>query len=562
MSWLGKMLGPFDPRMPESRKRLLLTFGGFVLLIALGIGLILVWDYSNSPEFCGTRCHTMPPEWVAYNNSYHARVSCVDCHIGRVSTLKAAQLKSTHGSHLTNLIFDSYERPIYVKGLRPSRDTCEACHWPDAVFDDSLRKILHYQPDQNNTLRTTVLILKTGGGTERFGTGKGIHWHIVNKVYYIATDKLKLNIPWVQVVDEAGNTTEYMDAESPLTQAEIDAADKRLMDCVDCHNRSVHAFKSPEVSLNQAISLGRISKAIPFIKSKGLEVLNAKYATFDEGMQAIASLLEFYRTNYADYYAKDAASIDQAAAVIKDIYETTFFPNMSKGWDTHPDNVGHSEFPGCFRCHNGKHVDAEGNSIRLHCNICHTIPVTYKEGQEPKIAELGSLLLSAKEPESHLAANFMANHRFLADTSCEQCHGVVKFGSDDTSFCSNSSCHGTKWPVVNLDAGFTHPISLEGRHAQAWCHDCHKGVEKPEYKCSNCHQPPANHATGDCVKCHTPIGFEESAAAIVGNAPAIPHALDGREQCLVCHEKNVKPVPASHQGRTNDTCRVCHKPKA
>jgi hypothetical protein len=559
MSWLGKMFAPYDPRVPESRKRLLLTVGGLVILVAVGVGLILVWDYTNSPEFCGTRCHTMPPEWVAYNNSYHARVTCVDCHIGRVPTLKALQLKTTHGSHLTNLIFDSYERPIYVKDLRPARDTCEQCHWPDAVFDDSVRRILHYETNENNTLRTTFFIFKTGGGTERFGTGKGIHWHVVNKVYYIATDKLKLDIPWVQVVDAQGNVTEYMDVESPLTQAQIDAAEKSLMDCVDCHNRSVHAFKSPDDSLNQAITLGRISKDIPFIKSKGLEVLNGDYATFEEGVQAIARLPEFYRANYSDFYSRNAESVEKAAEVVKDIYETTFFPNMSKGWDTHPDHVGHRDFPGCFRCHNGKHLNAQGDSIRLHCNICHTIPVTYREGQEPKIAELGSLLLAAQEPPSHLAANFIANHRFQADKSCEACHGPIQFGADDSSFCANSACHGTKWPVVNLDAASPHPIPLEGKHAEVWCHECHQGVQKPSYVCANCHQPPAGHLSGDCAQCHSPVGFKASAAAVIAGAARIPHPIEGREQCLVCHEKMVKPVPESHKGRANDTCALCHK---
>jgi len=560
MSWLGKVLSPFDPRAPEGRRRLLIFLGGFVILVGIGVGLILVWDYTNSPAFCGTRCHTMPPEWVAYNNSYHARVSCVDCHIGRVGTLKAIQLKSTHGGHLTSLIFNSYERPIYVKSLRPARETCERCHWPDAVFDDSVRRIVHYEADEHNTQRTTFLIFKTGGGTERFGTGRGIHWHIINKVYYIATDDLKQNIPWVQVVDEAGNTTEYMDVESPLTPEQIASAEKRLMDCVDCHNRSVHDFKSPDSMLDRAIELGRISKSIPFIKQKGMELLDAPYSSFDQAIQAIGQLPAFYQANYPDFYAKNADAVQQAAAVVKEIFQDTYFPDLSVGWTTHPNNIGHKDFPGCFRCHNGKHMNAQGESIRLHCNICHTIPVVSGEGVQPKIAELGNLLLSAQEPASHLAANFMADHRFQADKSCEACHGPIQFGTDDTSFCSNSACHGTKWPVVNLDAGFTHPIPLEGKHAQVWCHECHSGVKKPQYVCANCHRPPAGHFAGDCAQCHTPAGFKESAAGLLSNAKAVPHAIVGREQCLTCHASAVKPVPASHAGRTDETCTLCHKP--
>ena len=560
MSWLKRVFGQFDPRVPEFRRRLFLVVAGLVFLLAIGVSLILVWDYTNSPEFCGTRCHTMPPEWIAYSNSLHAETSCVDCHIGRVGTLRAIQLKSTHGGHLTSLIFNDFERPIFAKSLRPARETCERCHWPEAAYDDSVRKILHYAQDENNTLRTTFLIMKTGGGTERFGTGRGIHWHIVNEVYYIATDKQKTEIPWIQVVDAQGNTTEYVDVEATLTQAEIDAAEKDVVDCLTCHNRAAHLFTSPESAVDKAMSLGRIDKSIPYIKKKAMELVGAVEVGYEQGLAAIDGLSSYYQTEYPEFYAQNSGMVEQAEVVIREIYENTYFPNMSVGWSTYQSHDGHKDFAGCFRCHDGQHLNPEGDSVRLHCNICHSIPVVYSEDAEPKIAELGSLLVSATEPPSHLAANFIADHRFQADQSCEECHGPLDFGSDDDSFCSNSACHGTKWPVVDLDAAFPHPIPLEGKHAEAWCHDCHVGVKKPEYVCANCHQPPRGHPDGDCAQCHTPEGFKESAAAIVGQAAApIPHQVQGREQCLTCHESMVKPVPDSHEGRANDTCTACHK---
>ncbi|MGE5141052.1 MAG: cytochrome c3 family protein [Rudaea sp.] len=52
-------------------------------------------------------------------------------------------------------------------------------------------------------------------------------------------------------------------------------------------------------------------------------------------------------------------------------------------------------------------------------------------------------------------------------------------------------------------------------------------------------------------------------AAAAGGPPNIPHPLEGRDNCLACHQTGVggaPKVPASHAGRTVDTCRTCHQP--
>lgn len=167
------------------RIRLSWLLSGAIAVLVVGTAGVVAWEYTNSTEFCGTRCHTMPPEYVAYSQSLHARVNCVECHIGRVGFFEAAYLKSGHGGHLTSLVFNSYERPIRLKTLRPAQETCERCHWPQAFYEDRVREVRHYASDEPNSPTTTFLIMRTGGGTERESRGKGIHWHIENTVQYI-----------------------------------------------------------------------------------------------------------------------------------------------------------------------------------------------------------------------------------------------------------------------------------------------------------------------------------------------------------------------------------------
>jgi hypothetical protein len=281
----------------------------------------------------------------------------------------------------------------------------------------------------------------------------------------------------------------------------------------------------------------------------------------------------------------------------------------------------------------------------------------------------------------------VADHRFQASDDCVDCHGELAFGGDDSSFCALSACHGQAWPSVDLDAAFPHPIALEGKHTEVWCHSCHEGVKKPEYQCanchepamephfgeicedchtpdgfeqadmvtdfehpvllegphatldciachtagqslvyecaachqspgeshfgpvcsdchtpttfkgatlagelhpvpligahqratcdichaegtrvpeyvcSNCHRPPENHLEGPCDTRHTPEGWSESAASLAAQVPQITHTLDGRDDCLMCHDPagQVKPAPDNHEGYANEQCSSCHK---
>jgi hypothetical protein len=390
-----------------------------------------------------------------------------------------------------------------------------------------VRVISRYLPDEKNTAKNTYLILRTGAGTREVGLGYGIHWHISNPVEYISTDEHEQDIRWVRTTLPDGRTLEYNDVTNPLSPEEVRQAEKHVMDCVDCHNRMGHPFPPPGELVHLAMDEGRLSQDLPFAKKEMVDLLRADHANREEAFSAIDEARERYEASYPKVAAESSEAIEQAYELAKEFVTRLVFDEPGVTWRDFPDHMKHKDFPGCFRCHDGKHLSADGESIRLHCNICHSIPVTLSAGDRPPDVPIKSI----QEPPSHLDTNFMADHRFRANSACVECHGEVEFGSDDSSFCANSDCHGRAWPMVELDAAFPHPVTLEGKHADAWCHDCHSGVRNPPLECSGCHQPPAEpHFGGVCEDCHTPAGFGE---ADLGDFEH-PAPLEGGHSSLSC----------------------------
>ena len=534
-------------------QRTLLTGAAFIIgFVVFGIIGIQVWEWSNSPAFCTEVCHDVHPEEpAAYEDSYHARVKCVECHMGRLGTIRNMVLKAGHFKHLPQTIFRQYEHPTEAETLRPANESCEQCHWPPSFHYDTVLEIQHFEPDELNTETRTYLILNTGGGAQEKQLGYGIHWHIENKVEYIATDERKQDIPWVRVTLPDGRTVEYTDVTNPLPAGETAAAEPQVMDCVDCHNQMGHPFESPEHLIDQAMTAGRLSTDLPFIKKEMEDLLTADYDSQETALEAVESLPAQYKAAYPAAAVAHPEAVEQAAKLAQELVLRLIFEEPGVTWRSFPNNNGHGghkDFPGCFRCHDGEHQSPEGESIRLHCNICHSIPAVVGEGDRPPQIPIASV----QEPESHLASNFIADHRFQANADCVSCHGEVSFGSDDSSFCANSACHGHVWPSVDLDAAFPHPIELENKHTEVWCHDCHEGVRKPDYACANCHEPPmASHFAGMCEDCHTTDGFEEAEMVADFEHPIMLEGAHVRLDCLVCH--------TAGQSLEYD-CATCHRP--
>ncbi len=418
-----------------------------LVLIVLMVGSgTYAWDYTNSPQFCGTTCHTMPPQNAAYLASPHANVYCTECHIGRGFFGQTLSRKSEDVREVVAMTFNLYQFPIRASRTRPARETCEKCHQPETFANDSLVSLTHFASDRDNTATTTYLIMKTGGGAKREGLGKGIHWHIVNQVQYYATDNLSQNIPFVRVTNDDGSTTDYVDVQSGFDPESLDASKLKTMDCVTCHNRVTHDFPAPAESVDQAMSRGLISTDIPDIHLKAVELLTAKYKTRDDAMQAIAGVDKYYQNSL---YKGHEDKIQAAIKAIQNIYDDTVFQDQKVDWTTYPNNLGHINSPGCFRCHDGKHLDAKQQAIRLECNLCHSVPVV--SGPQDFVSKIE--ISRGPEPDSHRNPNWISLHNKSIDSTCSACHTMDDpGGTSNTSFCSNSACHGNTYTFAGFDA--------------------------------------------------------------------------------------------------------------
>lgn len=347
-----------------------------VNILFIGIGGARMLHFMDSPKFCGTACHSvMEPEWVAYQNSPHARVRCVDCHVGEgAGALVDAKLNGLW--QVVSATFDLYERPIPtpVHQLRPARETCEKCHWPDKFFGDRIKSFQTSRFDQESTPRYTTLALKVGSGADdAHGT---IHWHIAkaNEVRYRATDEKRLAMEWVEIKrgDEFHRYTNRKAGERP--EVEVDEDEVRSMDCVDCHNRPTHIYQDPETAVDEALAAGRISRSLPFAKKVGLGALLGRYgATKAEGLKGIENAVRGHYFRDKHDAPVNLQDVDLMVVELQEIYSRNNFPRMNIGWNTYPSHLGHKSEVGCFRCHNQDLVDETGLAISYDCTLCHSI---------------------------------------------------------------------------------------------------------------------------------------------------------------------------------------------
>jgi len=332
--------------------------------------------YMDSVGFCGQVCHeVMAPEFAAYQDGPHSRVTCVGCHIGEgASWFVRSKLSGTRQVFAVTL--GSFSRPIPspVHNLRPARETCEQCHWPEKFHGDKIKVIREYAPDEQNTLSEMTLQIHVGGGSERLEIATGIHWHmnVANEIEYIATDDKRQVIPWVKLTDRLGNERVYQ--VEGVTPEELEAAGPpRRMDCVDCHNRPSHPFDaSADRAVNRALERGEIPVMLPYIKREAVAALEETYPSQAAAVDAIASRLrEFYRVNYSDVYMGSRQQVERAVAGTQQLYRRNVFPSMNVTWGTYQNNIGHMDFPGCFRCHDESHMTADGQTIGQDCTLCH-----------------------------------------------------------------------------------------------------------------------------------------------------------------------------------------------
>lgn len=369
-----------DFNEPRTRNMtLVFGIGSIVLFLFSAVGSYEAFHYTESVEFCGTLCHkVMEPEYVAYHESSHERVSCVSCHVGDGATWYVKS-KLSGMYQVYAVLTDIYPRPIPtpIVDLRPARETCEECHWPEKFYENKLKVKRSFLADEQNTAWDIHLQMKTSAKHSAMGNSEGIHWHINPqvKIEYIALDAKRSDIPWVRYTNlETGESIVYQEEDNRLSQSQIDSLQIRTMDCLDCHNRPSHDYKIPQNFIDAYMITGEISSEIPDIKSVTMGIFAQDYPTKDSAFTAIeAQVLAYYQNMYPDFLAEKKQVIVAAIASIQDGYSKNIFPEMGVNWSEYPNHLGHLESPGCNRCHNDKHISSEGRFIPRDCNLCHLI---------------------------------------------------------------------------------------------------------------------------------------------------------------------------------------------
>ena len=400
-----------DPQ--QVKMTIFFVVASVLFALIVGIAALKGFEFTESTTFCGELCHTpMQPEHTAWQDSPHAKVKCVECHVGpgaewyvkaKISGMRQLFAVATH----------SWPTPIHtpIENLRPARSTCEHCHWPEKFYAGRQKIFYHYAPNEENTPREVNMLIKIGG-TPKTPNAMGIHWHIGREVSFIAGDKKRLSIPYVAVKGADGKITEYMDPSKPLSKEEIAKAEKRLMDCTDCHNKPTHIYHSPGEEMDRNFASNTIDRSLPYIKKVSVDLLEKPYTSTEEAVKAVeVGIREYYTKNYPQIAAQKGAAIEQAIQRVQAIYKRNYFPKMKVAWNTYPNHIGHFYTPGCFRCHDGKHKSPEGRVISKDCKICHDVLSQVQENI-PKGARVNEFVHPVNIGDE------------LYKTNCSECHAA------------------------------------------------------------------------------------------------------------------------------------------
>lgn len=427
--------------------------------VVLGSVSVVGWEFSNSNYFCTNACHQVHPEEpIAQQLSAHAKINCVDCHIGRLAFFPALIKKSSHIKHVWSIL-TGWERPTYAPSLSHVGNTCEGCHVEDTHKFNIVASKKRFAADEKNTQTRLTLVSRNvgrifGGEKDR----RGMNWHAGGNVKFVATGTQKQDIEFVEATFPDGEVVTYKSVKASMSDADIAAADKVTMSCMDCHNRAGHPFRDPETVVDAAFASGELNPKLPYVKEYILTLLDTPVTSQEDAMEKVDKAYENYAQAYPDAATDYPAETEQARAFIEqrkkflaDLMVSSEFPEAEHvTWKSFPDNLGHKDFPGCFRCHGGDLQNTAGEPIPVNCSTCHSLPLVTKRD---KIPDYYLALLDLKKPKNHRSPDWMAKHSdHLGEEGCESCHGDVKFGVDDKTFCSNSGCHAVDWQYLDLSA--------------------------------------------------------------------------------------------------------------
>ncbi len=416
-----KRLPVIDLNNPKHQIATIVFTLGTIIIVALSVfGTFKAYEYTDSDAFCGKVCHeVMEPEYTAYLDSPHSRVGCVKCHINPEADWKE-KAKISGIYQIYSVMFNKYNRPITtpIQNLRPNQNTCEQCHLPKHFYSETKKDYDIFTNDENNSEYKHSLLIKVGGGSPEFGNNSGIHWsmNLANEITYLPLDDKRNIIPWVKSRSTiTGKEVVYKDTSVKFSTDLLKPANMRRMDCIDCHNRQSHIFSQPNSTINKYIAANMIDRTLPYIKSIGVQTLDNFVRSRETSYDDIKSYIwNFYKTNYPEIAISKKDAINRTISQLNKIYLRNYFPNMNVNWKDFQSNIGHMQSPGCYRCHDGKHVSNDGKVISQDCNICHLI--TYQK------TPFGS----AQESSSGLEFVHPGGVDKIADTkNCVQCHGAT-----------------------------------------------------------------------------------------------------------------------------------------
>ncbi len=420
----GISIGIFDLKRPQNRNAAAIFLSGtLVFLFLSALGSYKAYHFTESVLFCGTLCHNvMNPEYTAYQASPHARVACAECHVGPgASWYVKSKLSGLYQVYAT--IANIYPRPIPapIKSLRPARETCEQCHWPQKVYGKQQRLEIYYLPDEKNTRWDIELLLNTGSGNPAFGFETGIHWHINRdiQIEYIHTDEERLKIARIILTNKSTKERVLFNtSDAKISDDDLNKYPTRIMDCIDCHNRPSHIYRNPLKFVNIAIAGGKIDVTLPFIKKVAVEACLVKFQNMTQALTGIEQKVrQFYSDNYPDILKEQKNRIDLSIAGIQEAFSQNIFPVMNVRWEAYPDHIGHLNTYGCFRCHDDQHISENGRSITKECNLCHII---YGQGSRGNLTYAArDISLEFKHPKDIGEA--------WKEMMCVECHSTPPF---------------------------------------------------------------------------------------------------------------------------------------
>lgn len=359
---------------PRLRSIAILVF----MLTIVNLMIVSVATYKglsvmHSDAFCGGTCHNvMQPQAVSHLTTTHANVYCADCHIGEgVAHFTVAKLNGAR--QMVEFILGDYRRPV-PQPTPVRNEICTRCHAVERFSEDRLHILRTFDDKEKSGEKITIYRMLVGGLHD--GKWRGSHKHNALKIRYLSDPK-RSTITEIEVTRPDGSTDKFVDKDAKTP----DGAVWTEMGCTDCHSRPAHRFSTPEALVDTALSRGSIDKTLPFIKREAVAVLKTSYPSPDEAKKGIPAALQASYAKLAPNLDADGkGKVEAAGKLLAQEWTENNFPDMKVTWGTYVDYLQHE--PGCYRCHDKKHVNAKGEAVHQRCGSCHTVIVDKEEKPE------------------------------------------------------------------------------------------------------------------------------------------------------------------------------------